>query len=276
MLLKRVVTALVLFLLVVGVLFNGGPGAWAVLAVIVMSLALREWARLIDRQYPGPILLCALLAFCYYRYRIGAVAAPGWLVPLLLLSVLNWVRVAVPAVLRAQAPARPSMMLACTSMLALWVSLLELRMASPMILLSAMALIWLADIGAYFAGRRFGRRKLAPQVSPGKSWEGVWGGMALCLVTAFLVATLRPDIGVYPIYSSVIALNLGAFLTGAFLIALVMISVMGDLFESLLKRHAGVKDSSRLLPGHGGVFDRIDALVPAMPLCLLVWLLAQP
>lgn len=276
MLLKRVVTALVLFLLVVGVLFNGGPGAWAVLAVIVMSLALREWARLINARYVVPILICALLAFCYYRYRIGAVAAPGWLVPLLLLSVLNWVRVAVPAVLRAQAPARPSMMLACTSMLALWVSLLELRMASPMILLSAMALIWLADIGAYFAGRRFGRRKLAPLVSPGKSWEGVWGGMALCLVVAFLVATQRPEIGVYPIYSSVISLNLGAFLTILFLVALVLISVMGDLFESLLKRHAGVKDSSRLLPGHGGVFDRIDALVPAMPLCLLVWLLAQP
>jgi phosphatidate cytidylyltransferase len=130
-----------------------------------------------------------------------------------------------------------------------------------LLILAVMVLVWGADIGAYFAGRRFGKRKLAPQVSPGKSWEGVYGG---------LVATLMmcAGVGVYRDWS--VSDLLLALLGTA---AVVMISVVGDLTESMFKRQAGIKDSSNLLPGHGGVLDRIDSLTAAIPVfAALLWL----
>ena len=138
-----------------------------------------------------------------------------------------------------------------------------------------MAIVWLADIGAYFSGRAFGRRKLAPRVSPGKTWEGVAGGAVLCIGTALVVARAGAGAaeGSLPLFSTVVAQHLGLIGMAVVLMLLVLLSVMGDLYESLLKRHAGVKDSGTCLPGHGGMFDRIDALVPTMPLCLLIWLL---
>jgi len=128
------------------------------------------------------------------------------------------------------------------------------------LILSVMVLVWAADIGAYFSGRAFGKRKLAPQVSPGKSWEGVYGGLAVSLVITLVVGISR-DWGVGQIL-------LG--LLGAALV--VMASVIGDLTESMFKRRSGIKDSSNLLPGHGGVLDRIDSLTAAIPLfAVLLW-----
>jgi phosphatidate cytidylyltransferase len=137
-------------------------------------------------------------------------------------------------------------------LMATWVALIGLQNISPWLLLGVLATVWLADSAAYFAGKRFGRHKLAPEISPGKTWEGVAGamlastiyGLALC---HFLHYTRWLILGLWLI---------------------VMLSIMGDLFESLLKRQAGVKDSSHLLPGHGGVLDRIDGLVPTLPLVL--------
>ena len=132
-------------------------------------------------------------------------------------------------------------------------------LASAWLLLYAFAVVWLMDIGAYFSGRRFGRRKLAPLVSPNKTWEGVWGGLAT--VAVLLLATLLladlPD-------------GFGLRLTFATLLAAAL-SVYGDLFESRLKRAAGRKDSSSLLPGHGGVLDRIDGVLAAMPGFAFAW-----
>ena len=133
-------------------------------------------------------------------------------------------------------------------------------------LLSVLVIVWLADTGAYFAGRAFGRRKLAPSISPGKSWEGAIGGWLLVLLVAagVLASGLQA-----PTLVSHFAGTHGLALGALALTVLVAFSVVGDLFESQLKRQAGVKDSSALLPGHGGVLDRIDALLPVLPLALL-------
>jgi phosphatidate cytidylyltransferase len=128
--------------------------------------------------------------------------------------------------------------------------------------LFVLALVWAADTGAYFAGSRWGRRKLAPRISPGKSWEGLFGG----LVAAMLLAAITlPWLGLQ--WRQLPPLLLLSLLT-------VLVSVEGDLFESLLKRHAGAKDSSDLIPGHGGVLDRIDSLLAALPVFVLgkIWL----
>jgi phosphatidate cytidylyltransferase len=132
-----------------------------------------------------------------------------------------------------------------------WAAIVSLREQSPWLLLGVMALVWIADIAAYYAGRRFGRHKLAPEISPGKSWEGVMGaGVALLLYASAISAAIH-----------------GLRIPGALILAaaLLYFSILGDLFESWMKRLAGVKDSGSLLPGHGGVLDRIDALCAALP-----------
>jgi phosphatidate cytidylyltransferase len=125
-----------------------------------------------------------------------------------------------------------------------------------------MAVVWIADIAAYFAGRRFGKRKLAPTISPGKTWEGVWGALVAVAAYALLLVAVAPSA-----FAPAGPAAMAAFV--AFLPLLAALSVVGDLFESLLKRQAGVKDSGALLPGHGGVLDRVDALLAAMPFAAL-------
>jgi phosphatidate cytidylyltransferase len=138
---------------------------------------------------------------------------------------------------------------------------------SAVFLISAMAIVWVADIGAYFAGRAFGRRKLAPEISPGKTWEGVAGGWLAVLVLAG-ISTQIPILA--DSFAPALQVRFGWPIWVVLMSVLVAASVVGDLFESLMKRRAGVKDSSALLPGHGGVLDRIDALVPVMPLAFLI------
>jgi phosphatidate cytidylyltransferase len=142
-----------------------------------------------------------------------------------------------------------------------WLALVQLRQAGELALLAIMALVWLADIAAYFSGRAFGRRKLAPTISPGKTWEGAMGAGLAVVVYGFIVSPKLP-----PILSE----NYGLLLL--VLILLTVISIIGDLFESLLKRQAGLKDSSNVLPGHGGVLDRIDSLTSTLPLVAVLWL----
>jgi phosphatidate cytidylyltransferase len=150
------------------------------------------------------------------------------------------------------------------ALLGCFISIAGLWQRSAVFLLSAMAMVWIADIGAYFAGRSFGKRKLAPSISPGKTWEGVAGGLLAVLLLSAL-ATQLPET-----FQAHLLARYG-WLKWALLLALfVAASVIGDLFESMLKRRVEVKDSSNLLPGHGGVLDRIDALVPTMPLAYLL------
>lgn len=143
-----------------------------------------------------------------------------------------------------------------------------------------MALVWMADIAAYFAGKAWGGRftqsKLAPSISPGKSWEGVWGGMAGVVFVAFIWRWVDQAV---PFANPSLFTNLSVpglwFMVLAVLFMAAM-SVVGDLIESLIKRSAGVKDSSHLLPGHGGVLDRVDALLPTLPLAMMLYSLWMP
>ena len=147
-------------------------------------------------------------------------------------------------------------------------------MATPLVL------VWVADIFAYFSGRAFGLRftkgKLAPSISPGKSWEGVWGGLVGVVVVAFIwvAADAHWQAPVASFYTSMAQQGWGFLvLVALFMVAM---SVCGDLVESLIKRSAGVKDSSGLLPGHGGVLDRVDALLPTLPLAMMLTSLTAP
>ena len=151
-----------------------------------------------------------------------------------------------------------------------WLALTGAHRLGVNFLMSVLCLVWVADIGAYAAGRAFGRNKLAPTISPGKSWEGVAGGVLGALVLAGAwIAFLDPRFGAQG--ASLYARLQDAFGVFGLLVAVLVLaaaSVVGDLFESLVKRAAGAKDSSRLLPGHGGVLDRIDALLPVLPLAM--------
>jgi phosphatidate cytidylyltransferase len=148
-----------------------------------------------------------------------------------------------------------------------WLALAQARALSVNFVLSALCGVWMADIAAYAAGRAFGRRKLAPSISPGKSWEGVFGGMfgvvLLGVIWTLWIDRALPVDG--PSLFSHLRQQFGWLGVVVAALALAALSVVGDLFESLVKRAAGAKDSSRLLPGHGGVLDRIDALLPVLP-----------
>ena len=142
-----------------------------------------------------------------------------------------------------------------------WIALVEVHGDRRMLVLWLLLQVWAADIGAYFAGRAFGRRKLAPHVSPGKTWEGLAGGLLMAWVVALTWALLDPDLVMrWHGLTTVVAVS------GL----IVIVSVVGDLGESLKKRVAGVKDSGHLFPGHGGVLDRIDSILAAAPAFALV------
>ena len=152
---------------------------------------------------------------------------------------------------------------------AAWLAMSHARGIGINFILSVFSLVWMADIAAYFGGRRFGKRKLAPSISPGKSWEGVYSGMVGVFVLALAWRALesRVTLDSLSLYGHLIE-RLGLLGGLAALAFLAGMSVVGDLVESLVKRAAGAKDSSRLLPGHGGVLDRVDALLPVFPLSL--------
>ena len=143
-----------------------------------------------------------------------------------------------------------------------WLALIHLRQAGTYSLLIIIGVVWVADMAAYFSGRTFGRRKLAPVISPRKTWEGAIGGGLAVLLYGFILSYYLPGI---------IIKNYGVLII--VLIFMTIMSILGDLFESLLKRQAGLKDSSNLLPGHGGVLDRLDSLTATLPLAALAWLL---
>lgn len=152
------------------------------------------------------------------------------------------------------------------AILGCFVAIALLYKHGPVYLLSVMAIVWIADVGAYFSGKAFGKRKLAPSISPGKSWEGALGGWVAVLVLAAISTEI-------PVFADTFATHIqikwnwiGFVLIMTLVVAA---SVAGDLFESQLKRRAGVKDSSNLLPGHGGVLDRVDALIPVLPIAVL-------
>lgn len=252
-------------------LFASKPWPFALVSLLLIAAAAWEWARLngvspITAIGPGALLGLAG-AWAVYSGAVGAIAAAWWWVTLGL-----WL-IGGAFVLRGGPsawPRWPAPLRLFVGLILLWVGWLALaqaRVVSINFVLSVLCIVWMADVGAYAAGRAFGKKKLAPSISPGKSWEGVYGGLAGVMLLA-VVWTLWADRAL-PVDAPSLFTRLrsafgwiGMFAASA---ALAGLSVVGDLFESLVKRAAGAKDSSRLLPGHGGVLDRIDALMPVLP-----------
>jgi phosphatidate cytidylyltransferase len=270
----RVVTAVVLIAAFLSALFRLPPIPWAVATLAVLALAAWEWARLSRFDGAGGWAFVALVptvAVAWTRIAPG-LPAPWYLAPYVVATAF-WLFV-VPAWMGRLSRVDAPFALAAAGIVAIvptWLALLDLRAVSPWLLLVSMAVVWISDSAAYFTGRAVGRRKLAPAISPGKTWEGVAG--AVFAVAAFAAAlapalALSTDAGLAWVGSA------GAWLVLAAL-ALCALGIEGDLYESWLKRCAGLKDSSGLLPGHGGILDRIDALTSTLPVAALVVGLAR-
>ena len=274
MLLQRVLTAVVLLALLLPALFASSPLPFAWLTLVFIGAAGWEWARLNGGGPIGTVVAgIAVAAACGVGLDLGWTrAAPSW--PWWLATLL-WPLGGALALARGPAgwPRVPAALRWIVGGIVLWVAWLALAKARTTginFILSVFCLVWVADIAAYFGGRAFGRRKLAPAISPGKSWEGVWSGMAAVLVLAIVWAAVIDrslPVDSTSLYGALVARLGWAGLVGV-VVLLAAMSVVGDLFESLIKRAVGAKDSSRLLPGHGGVLDRIDALLPVFPIAL--------
>jgi len=271
MLKTRVITALVLLAVLLPILFLLPPVYIGAFFMFALLAAAWEWSRLIAAEAGRAAWLYALFCLMIILFLLGMQNA-AWQFALLLLAVIFWFFVA-PFVLAkgmnlSLQKLRPFyVVLGLILLPATWFALVFLRELGLVFLLSSMALVWVADIGAYFVGKAFGKRKLAVQISPGKSVEGAIGGFLLCYGYALLCVIYLP-------FESTLfgawAIRFGWVPMFCMVTVLVAFSIFGDLFESQLKRLAGVKDSSHLLPGHGGVLDRVDALIPTMPIAALL------
>jgi len=264
MLKTRVITALLLaagFFL--GLFFLPEP-AWAVLVAAVVWLAAWEWCALVKAVPWGRYVFASAVAV--------PVALAGFMprdVVLMAFAFVSamalWIFTA-PTLLRFQPRLDgfyPRFVLGAFAIMPAGLAMIELRSGSPLLLLMALLPVSIADIAAYFVGRKWGRNKLAPTISPGKSREGAAGGIAAVVVYAIALGLLFPAVSA--------KIPLGWLVPLAVLYAL--LSIEGDLFESMLKRQAQVKDSGTLLPGHGGVLDRIDSLLSTLPLAALLWMI---
>ena len=269
MLKSRVITAIVLAVLFLLALFLLPMVAWAALVVLVVLQGATEWSRLSKLEGTGATLyrvitLLIMLVliwvvprtseqFVSVHLSVYAVSALLWLIIVPAWLMIGW------------KVERPWLMalVGWAVLIPTGLAMLDLRVASPWVLLSVMGLVWVADIAAYFTGRKFGKHKLAPNISPGKTWEGVAGamlGVSCYVVLAWSYSPYSSQREVLPILLFAAWWWVG-------------LAVIGDLFESAIKRQAGVKDSGALLPGHGGLLDRIDALTSTLPLAALAILL---
>ena len=270
MLKQRVITAAILLLLFLSALFMLPAIGWAALVLLMVMQGASEWTRL--AQLSGNAakaywwLTLLLIGGLLGLDATHVVTSLPHLV-LYSLSGLLWL-VVVPLWMAMRWQVRNPLLLALTGwavLLPTGLAMMDLRAYSPWLLLGIMALVWVADSAAYFAGRRFGKNKLAPNISPGKTWEGVGG--ALFGVTVYVVIAWS-----FSDYSKMVVFIPNILIASWCWVGL---AVLGDLFESLIKRQAGVKDSGALLPGHGGLLDRIDALTSTLPLAALALLLQR-
>ena len=271
MLRQRVITAVVLLALLLPALFASSPLPFALFTGVLISAAGWEWARLNGFSAPLPALASGALLAALCGLSLWNLPAMGQAGGLWNAGLLAWL-VGGTLVLRAGPagwPKWPRLLRWALGLGLLWLAWLAMAQARTIgvnFLLSVLCVVWVADISAYFCGRAFGRNKLAPSISPGKSWEGVYGGMSgvVLLAVGWIALEGQFNLGSASVFRLLQqAHGWGGLLLAALLLA--ALSVVGDLFESLVKRAAGVKDSSALLPGHGGVLDRVDALLPVLP-----------
>ncbi|GAB3187962.1 phosphatidate cytidylyltransferase [Hydrogenophaga aquatica] len=269
MLKQRVITALVLLAFLLPALFYPSPEPFCALTLLMIVGAGWEWARLNGvhglQAWGIGAALGVLLALLWWS--VGLDAPMPWLwqgSALIWVLLTTWLlRRGVPG--WADVPRLPRLIIGLVLIAVAWWAMAQARYLGVGMLLSMMLLVWMADIAAYFGGKAFGKRKLAPAISPGKSWEGVYsGGVGVLLLALGWLWLGSGD----SLYSRLWAMGPALFVLG--ILFLTCMSVAGDLIESLIKRSAGVKDSSQLLPGHGGVLDRVDALLPVMPLAMML------
>lgn len=268
MLRTRVITAVVILLLLLGMLFLAPPLAWAVFVLVIALLGCWEWSRMAGLGRTGQNVFLAAsgavggaLFLLYMRapdtYFMSAASLA------FIVAALFWI---VLAPLWLANKARPGPVACAIAgwivMWPTWFAFVVLRDASPWLLLAIAAVIWVADIAAYFAGKRFGKHKLAPAISPGKTWEGVMGALAGVAVYALILCYA---VNAYSTPLSAIFTPSHGIPAVLAMLVLAALSVVGDLLESWMKRGVGLKDSSQLLPGHGGILDRIDALTSTLP-----------
>ncbi len=245
------------------VLFLFDPIWFAVLVGVVIAVAGHEWGRLTRLSIPasiayatGTAALYAMLALAWHPLAL----ADGPELALFTAAALFWL-VLVPLWLwRGLPPQRGWLALIGLAVL-LPTGLASLALPAERLLL-ALGLVWIADTAAYLAGRALGKRKLAPSISPGKTWEGVAGAGAATLVYAIICALPGAPLGAY-------VQGAGWVVYLAVIMLLCAVGIAGDLFESAIKRQAGAKDSGALLPGHGGVLDRIDSITSTLPIAAL-------
>jgi phosphatidate cytidylyltransferase len=281
MLKQRIITAIVLLAVLLPALVYPSPEPFCLLILVLIAAGAWEWGRL-NKLGSGASWTLALVAvlICAGLWQGGWLEKTSvslWLpvgglwvlvgAGLIKRGVDGWAKIAGP--LRVAG----GLLALCLT----WLAVGQARVIGINFLLSILVLVWVADIAAYFAGRAFGLRftkvKLAPAISPGKSWEGVWGGMigVLLLALGWIWGDQLWQAASPSLYSRLASANVILLILAVVFLA--AMSVVGDLVESLIKRSAGVKDSSNLLPGHGGVLDRVDALLPTVPLAMMLYAL---
>jgi len=244
-------TAAVLIAALLAALFVLPPLALQLVIALVLAAAALEWARLCRLARAGAWVFALGVALAFLLLgRAGlqplafAAAAAFWIV---LAPLWMW---------RGVRPEQ-ARWIGAAGFAVLVPAGLAMSALAPLEVLLALVLVWIADTAAYFVGRAWGRRRLAPSISPGKTWEGAAGGLIGAVLYAIIIAFFTER---------------GAWLAlVATAVLLAMVSIVGDLFESAVKRQAGVKDSGALLPGHGGILDRVDSATAALPLAALVW-----
>jgi phosphatidate cytidylyltransferase len=262
MLKTRIITALILMAVFIPLLFKSNQIIWSSIMLLLSLLTLQEWAEMFNFSKFGRVFYLFIAAivgglvilgikylgfhyFFNHALTVFALFSFFWLIIVPIWMKRKWVihhKIAVG-------------LLGYWLIFPLWFALICAKVADPKLLLLLLATIWLADSAAYFAGKNFGKYKLAPTISPGKTWEGVLGALiGTSLLALVLYIAFDVDYMIFPL-----------------LWIVTILGVIGDLFESLMKRQANIKDSGRLLPGHGGILDRIDGIISSLPvaICLL-------
>jgi phosphatidate cytidylyltransferase len=269
MLKQRVLTAMVLLPLLLASMFLLPSQGWQWLTCLPFALAAGEWARLAGygkraRVAFIGILLASCLGFiAAFSSASYSAAAIAWSTMLHAAALMFWAIVVPLWLFRGWHVTHPLLRGAVgwIVLLPAWLGAVCLQ-RSPWSMLAVLLVVWIADTAAYFSGRRFGRHKLAPNISPGKTWEGVIGAFVAVVIYGLCASfVLQPSANSYDRVFVLI-----------FVVALTALSILGDLFESWIKRGAGAKDSGNLLPGHGGILDRIDSLTAALPFAALYFL----